>query len=325
MASNIYYRQFSGQPQFDYQAYWANSGLPPEGTIVGVWNNEGKPALFCGTGGGHTLVGPMDPAAIGADVFPPLGEFPLIPQEIGLVVASYMQEFLNAQIDCGPVAFRDPPEYAATYSADWTDLCTAGHLSVMPQQSGNAKFTMCKASNGTFTYNVVVTLRHYFPTPDFTGAKAEVWECTPTGYTMTSTSDFPLAWETVVSFLSPTCPDHTNLDGFWLLDLPDPCYTWQFEFPPNAAVEDSPGVMAPMPSNPISTIPLSSISILTNTNAVMQIQQGGVVPPGPSPVVGFIYSADQFPGPQVSFPPFNTRIPFQNYARAVPAVFIKRK
>lgn len=325
MASNIYYRQFVGQSQFDYQGYWANSGLPPEGTIVGVWNSEGKPALFCSGNNGHTFVGPMDPASIGADVFPALGEFPLIPQEIGQTVAAYMQEFLNAQFVCGPVAFIEAPESAALYSADYSNLCQPGFSAVMPQQSGDAKFTMCKASNGTFTYDVKVTLRHYYPTADYTAAKAEVWECTPTGYTMTSTSDFPLAWETVVNFLSPTCPDHTNLDGFWLLDLPDPCYTWQFAFPAGAAVEDSPGVMAPMPSNPISTIPLSAISILTNTNAVMQIQQGGVVPPAPSPIFGFYASADQFPSPRVSFAPFNTRIPFQNFARVVPAVFIKRK
>lgn len=50
-----------------------------------------------------------------------------------------------------------------------------------------------------------------------------------------------------------------------------------------------------------------------------------VVPPVPSPAFSFLLSVDDFPSPRISFPPFNTRIPFQNYARVVPAVFIKRK
>lgn len=51
----------------------------------------------------------------------------------------------------------------------------------------------------------------------------------------------------------------------------------------------------------------------------------GVTPPTGKPIFGMLYDVALFPGPQVSFPPFNTRLPYQNFTRSVSTVFLKRK
>lgn len=323
MPSVIFARDITPSPSnSSQQDYWMQSVAPPAGMTLFQWGSTyGHQIGACGAPGDTNISLTINADGLGIADMPGVGASELSPMEIGQLLAQIMQDNMGTGV-CGSAVQSATVNINDTGGAAYcTDINSANFSYNVP-----LIYFVHLDGNGQFNYTAQVGGAHYYPTPDYSAAKGEVWQFTPDSATLVGTNDIPLAWDSLVSFLAPGIPDPLSLDGFWNLDLGNPLFIYQPTLPAGATWGDNTaeGGQSPAPVPNWGGLPNTGRMDILSTSK-FQVQGGGVIPPGPSPVVGFIYSADQFPGPQVSFPPFNTRLPFQNYARAVPAVFIKRK
>lgn len=323
MPSVIFAREITPQFSSDSQSsYWMQSVPPPAGMTLFEWGSTyGHQIGDCGAPGDTNITLTINADGLGIADMPDVGTSELTPIEIGQLLAQIMQNNMGTGI-CG----------SASQSTTVNINDDGGDNYCVPPNQANFVYDVPLIyyvhldGNGQFNYTAQVGGAHYFPNPDYASAKGEIWQITPDGATLVGTQDIPLDWATLVSVLAPTIPDPLSLDGFWNLDLGNPLFIYQPTLPAGATWGDhtAEGGQSPAPVPNWGGLPNTGrMDILSSSK--FQVQGGGVVPPAPNPTFGFYASADQFPSPRVSFPPFNTRIPFQNFARVVPAVFIKRK